>query len=97
MASMKYASKSDANQQEIIDSLRYLGWSVHATHRLGSGFPDIVVGVRGENWLFEIKNPEYDCKLTDDEQEFFDTWQGQVHVITTAREAIEYINAELDE
>ena len=30
--------------------------SVFSTHEIGKGFPDIVVGYRGINYLFEIKD-----------------------------------------
>ena len=88
----RYARKSDANQQEIMDALRELGYSVYSVHRVGKGFPDIIVGKRKKNWLIEIKNPEYDKKLTPDEQAFFDEWQGQVDMASTLDEVLEIIS-----
>ena len=84
----RYARKSDANQQEIIDALRECGYSVVSIHRVGKGVPDILVGKHGKNYLLEVKNPEYSGELTDDEREFFASWRGQVDVVTTIEEAL---------
>ena len=90
---MRRAAKVDANQAEIVEALRGIGCVVEPLHFVGSGFPDIVVGFRGVNYLFEIKNPEYSCKLTKDEQEWHDEWRGQVHVVRSVEEAIECVTA----
>ena len=81
--------KVDVNQPEIVDNLRRLGYSVAVTSDLGKGFPDIIAGKHGRNWLFEIKNPEYDCKLTEAEEQFHAKWRGQIDVIRSAAEALE--------
>ena len=46
----------DANQPEIVDGLRRIGATVRSTATIGIGFPDICVGFRGKNYLFEIKD-----------------------------------------
>lgn len=92
----RYARRSDANQQEIIDALRKCGYSVESVHRRGAGFPDIIVGAHGKNYLMEIKNPEYDCKLTDDEREFFLSWRGQVDIVTSIDDALEVVARDTD-
>ena len=49
--------RTDANHKQIIDQIRQISFtSVFSTHELGKGFPDIVVGFRGINYLFEIKD-----------------------------------------
>jgi len=62
--------------------------SIEATHILGQGFPDAVVGLThaGESItdLIEIKDCEKipsKRKLTEDEKEWFDAWQGSARVI----------------
>ena len=40
---------------------------------------------------FEIKNPEYDGKLTADEQEWHDMWRGQVAVVETIEDILEVV------
>ena len=46
----------DRNQPQIVADLRGVpGVSVCSLHTVGNDFPDIIVGFRGQNWLFEIK------------------------------------------
>ena len=81
---MRKVAKADANQKEIVTGLRKLGFSVAVTSQLGSGFPDIVVGKNGRNYLFEIKDgakPPSQKKLTEDELKFQSTWSGQYDVV----------------
>lgn len=53
----RYACSVDANHKEIVDALRGEGASVIDTSRLGSGFPDLIVGHAGKTVLIEVKNP----------------------------------------
>lgn len=88
---MRRAAKVDENQSEIVKALRKLGASVADTSRMGQGFPDLVCGFRGNNYLIEVKNekqPPSKRKLTDDEKRFHDGWCGSVHVVETVEQAI---------
>ena len=88
----------DRNQKSIVESLRKVGATVWHTHEAGKGAPDIVVGFRGKNYLFEIKDPEQPPnkrKLTGDEELFHSKWEGQVDVIHTSGEALEKMGMEL--
>lgn len=88
---MRRAAKIDANQNQVVDALRRLGYSVLHLHTIGKGCPDILVGKSGKNYLFEIKDPEKprsSRKLTEDEEEFRSKWRGQVHTIHTWEEAM---------
>lgn len=92
---MRRAARTDANHAEIIKGLRRCGCSVWDTSGLGQGFPDIVCGRSGYNWLFEIKDgnkPPSARKLTVAEKAFFATWKGAVCVVNSLDEAIEMIN-----
>lgn len=74
--------------------LRKMGYSVAITSDCGKGFPDIVVGRSGRNYLFEIKDGNKvpsKQKLTDLEQQFCDTWKGQYNVITCLDDAIKIL------
>jgi hypothetical protein len=52
-------SKKDANHNAIVGRFQDLGCTVAELHGAGiAGFPDLVVGVIGRNFLVEIKNPE---------------------------------------
>lgn len=88
---MRKQAKPDANQQDILDALRELGVSAEAIHYVGGGLPDILVGHAGKSYVFEVKNPEYDCKLTADEQEFKDTWRGQYDIIVCVEDVLDVI------
>ncbi len=85
------AAKIDVNQPEIVARIRDLGWSVQHLHMVGRGCPDIMVGARGKNYLFEIKNPESTGKLTADEQEWHDCWHGQVSIVETIEDVLEVV------
>jgi len=92
------AKRTDGNQKDIVSELRKLGISVAVTSALGNGFPDIVCGHRGRNYLFEIKDPSQPPsarRLTEDEQEFHDSWRGRVYVIHSWQEAVEYMGVNL--
>lgn len=83
--------RADDNQPDVVRVLRQMGVSVAVTHIVGKGFPDIVCGFRGNNWLFEIKNPDKkpsERKLTGDEPEFHLLWKGQIDIIETAEDAM---------
>lgn len=90
------AAKVDANQSDLVLELRKRGATVQHLHMVGHGCPDICVGYRGANFLFEIKDgskPPSARKLTPPEQSFFDNWRGQVHVIYSADGAFAVMNA----
>jgi Holliday junction resolvase len=88
--------KIDRNQNVIVIALRNYGYSVKSTAGIGKGFPDIIVGSHGRNYLFEIKASKKE-KLTLDEKVFKISWRGQYKVITTAQEIIEIIEKDLYE
>lgn len=85
--------RADKNQSEIVKALRKIGASVHITNQVGNGFPDVVVGIFGKNYLFEIKN-EKSGKLNKQQQEFHQRWNGKVYEIRTFEEALKIINGE---
>ena len=92
--SPRTAARTDGNQKEVVAELRKRGCVVAHTHMVGKGFPDIVVGYNGRNYLFEIKDPAKPPskrRLTKDEEEWFAIWlqEGQVAVIETADQAME--------
>ena len=81
---MRRAARIDANQPVLVRQLRGIGCTVFPLHAVGQGFPDLAVGYRGVNYLWEVKNPDMPPskrKLTKAEQKFFDGWEGQVDVV----------------
>ncbi len=94
---MRQDARVDANQNEIVEGLRGMGASVAVTSTLGKGFVDIVVGHRGRNFLFEIKDgsqPPSKRKLTPAEQEFHDAWRGTIFIVNSLDEALEILGVE---
>ncbi len=89
---MRKRGRSDANQEEIVRILRlYPNISVAVTSAIGEGFPDIVVGFKGKNYLFEIKDPNQPPskrRLTEQEYNFHRRWQGQCVIAETVRDIL---------
>lgn len=88
------ARKIDGNQNEIVKYFRSFDISVAITSALGDGFPDLVLGYRGHNFLVEIKDGSLSPsrqKLTEKEQQFKDGWKGQYKVISSLEEAREFV------
>lgn len=85
------ARKIDSNQPRIVEQLRALHVSVRVLSMVGEGFPDLELGFRRQNFLIELKDPAQPPskrRLTEDEQEFFDTWHGQVNKCETLEEIL---------
>lgn len=93
---MKKIAKVDGNQKQVVTSLRKIpGVSVAITSQLGSGFPDIVVGHKGFNYLIELKDgskPPSGRRLTDDEKQWHVNWKGQVSICNDFDEVLNLIN-----
>lgn len=88
------AAKIDANQPEIVAALRKIGCTVQILSSVGKGCPDILAGYRGKNFLLEIKDgakPVSAQKLTPDQIEWHDLWNGQVSVVNCVDQAIKIV------
>jgi len=85
------ARKIDANQPEIVEGLRAIGCSVAITSAAGDGFPDLVVGYYGENYMLEVKDGNKipsKRKLTPEQEQFHINWRGQIQIVNNLDEAI---------
>jgi hypothetical protein len=68
---MRYASRRDANEAEIVSALRAAGAYVWII-----GLPvDLLVGYKGHSFLVEVKDGPRK-RLTALQQDFFDNWSG---------------------
>ena len=88
------ARKIDDNQNEIVKMLRRIGCSVAITSMVGNGMPDLLIGFRKKNFLFELKDgnkTESRKRLTIAEEKFFSTWQGQVNKVESFEEILKII------
>lgn len=84
-------AKVDANQREIVEALRSIGATVQHLHAVAKGCPDLLVGRGGVNYLLEVKDgnkPPSARKLTADQIEWHNIWQGNAAVVSTIDEAI---------
>lgn len=91
---MRTRAKVDTNQKQIVTALRKCGYSVLHLHALGKGAPDILVGVAGKNYLFEIKDGTRipsEQKLTPDEKRFHSEWSGHVCIVNSLDELLNNI------
>lgn len=86
--------RTDLNQSAIVEGLRALAFDVFITSDLGNGFGDIVVGTRGRNLIFQIKQPGKEKDLTPAEYVFHSEWRGQIDTVTTLDEALVIIERE---
>ena len=89
----RYAAKVDANQAELVDAFRDLGFSVQPLHAVGHGVPDLLLGHGGRNYLVEVKDgnkPPSARKLTAAQVEWHAAWRGSVHVLEDVETAIQW-------
>lgn len=84
---MRRKARVDDNHAEIVARFRsWPGVSVADTSRLGSGFPDLVVGLAGLSLLVEVKDGSKSPsrrRLTKEENEFHVMWTGQINIVET--------------
>lgn len=88
--------KIDNNQTSIVKELRRFGASVQSIASVGRGAPDLLVGYRAKNYLFEVKRRDgspSQKQLTADELKWQEKWRGQCYVIDTAEQALRVIGA----
>lgn len=69
---------------------------------VGGGAPDLLAGLRGRNWLLEVKDPKRigkkphgDAQIETERRqlEFRDAWAGQVATVSSIQEAIATVSA----
>ena len=92
---MRSRGRTDKNQAALVRDLRLMGYSVMVTSGLAAGFPDLVVGAKGINYLFEVKNPEqFDSKkrLNSVQEKWHASWRGRSYVVETTDDCLFIIN-----
>lgn len=91
---MRQRARVDRNHGEIVEALRSAGCTVQSIAAVGRGCPDLLVGFRHQNFLFEIKDGSVrpsKRRLTGPEAEWHIWWSGQVSVIESVEQALEAI------
>lgn len=74
--------KRDASESPIVEGLREAACDVVFLDQPC----DLLVGLRGRNYLLEVKSPGE--KLKGHQKMFQDGWRGQVETVTTLDEAL---------
>jgi Holliday junction resolvase len=72
---MAYARRTDANQAEIVKTLRQAGADVYDLSKVGKGIPDLLVTFNGETILMEVKR-DAKAKFTAEQLKFIANWKG---------------------
>jgi hypothetical protein len=92
------AKRTDNNQKSIVNSLRQIpGITVHPIHMVADGMGDIIVGSKGKNYIFEIKDPSQPPskrKLTPAEENFHARWTGQIDIVETIEDVLKIIQCQ---
>ncbi len=91
---MRRRGRTDANQSEIVKTLRKWGVSVQPLSSVGGGVPDLLCGFRGLNVLLEVKDESAkpsDKRLTPAEADWHIRWRGQVIVVESAQQALDVV------
>ncbi len=91
-----HVHRPDNNQKAIVTALTKIGASVTITSGLGDGFPDLVCGYHGRNYLFECKESPH-SPLTEKERKWHDTWNGTVYIVCIPEKAVEIVRDDLQE
>lgn len=93
--SFRRAAKVDANQPEIVQAFRKLGWYVLIISQL-KNCCDIIVSKNGRTIAVEIKDgskPPSQQKLSDGEIKFKNEWQGE-YILVTSAEQVKQLNSD---
>ena len=86
---MRRASRTDANQSEIVKTLRAYGCSVLDLSAVGKGCPDLLIGYQGRNVLVELKLPTRASRLNAVQRRWHMAWNGQVAVVRCVGAALD--------
>lgn len=95
MEVVRTAARIDDNHAAIVKALRAVGASVQSLAAIGKGCPDLLIGHRGLNYVFEIKDgkkPPSKCKLTPDEIAWMNKWRGKFHVVYSVDDALSILD-----
>lgn len=88
--SFRRAAKVDANQREIVEVFRGLGWYVLIISQL-KNCCDIIVSKNKQTIAIEIKDgskPLSAQKLSDGEIKFMDEWKGEYAIVNCVEDVI---------
>lgn len=80
-------TRTDKNQQIIIDTFIKLGYKVRDTSAIGQGFPGLIICRTGENILVECQTET--AMLTTDQIKFISDWNSAVYICRDADDCVQ--------
>ena len=87
---MRRASRTDANQSDLVSAAEQFGCTVCQLHQVGAGCPDLLIGQASRwgrrNILVEAKTEN--GVLTPEQIGFHRDWRGQVDIAKTVAELL---------
>jgi hypothetical protein len=87
--------KSDANQKQIVETLRCMGVFVFDLHGIGKGCPDLLLAYRGKWYPTEIKTAN--GKINEAQEKFItraaDIAGVSVLILRSVDQAIDWVKA----
>ena len=89
MSLIRYATKRDASEPEIVTALEQCGFSVVRMDKP----VDLLVGFRGRCWLIECKSSDkgYGKDLNPNQKVFDSRWRGpKLVILRSAQDAIDW-------
>lgn len=97
--SYRRAAKVDANQPDIVEALRKMGFTVEDDH------DDILVGTQGRTFWYEIKNPDraaskktgkaLESRKQKSQKRIEATWRGHYKIVCSLDEILADIKVQL--
>lgn len=96
---MRRRPKLDANHKAIGNIAQQMGANVVSLAGEGKGIPDLLIGWRGANYLWEVKRPGVHQKkrgarqaATNEAQlQWAIRWTGQYAIVTCEQDAIDFL------
>lgn len=89
---MRLRARTDANQKAIVNALRSAGCSVEIRlSGIGVGVPDLLVGLRGQNFLLEVKDGTAKpsrVRLRAKQVTWQQLWRGHVDTVYSIEDAL---------
>ena len=94
MSKNRHSARTDENEKHIVKALRKLGYSVQTR------MDDILVGHKGKNYWFEIKDPKHVSKKTglinesakkEGQKKLEKEWKGQYLIVSSLEAILEAI------
>lgn len=85
---MRRAAKVDANQAAVVSALEAAGASVQSLAPIGKGCPDLLVALRGQMWLLEVKNRKARGQLEEAQKRWHEAWRAPVFTVYEPDDAL---------